>query len=98
MSTVPKDKLGIAGSVNSLVRNLGQMVGITLSTTTLYNFMSFKIWHRVINYVFGRDDVFVYGMKHVYIVLVFICCVGIFFTVFRMGKNKWQIEMNKLKG
>lgn len=97
MSTVPKDKLGIAGSVNSLVRNLGQMVGITLATTILYNFMSYKIGHRVINYVFGRDDIFVYGMKHVYIVLVLVCSLGIFFTVFRMVKNKSQIEMKKLK-
>lgn len=88
MSTVPKDKLGIAGSVNSLVRNLGQMVGITLATTILYNFMSYRIGYRVINYVFGRDDVFVYGMQHVYIALVCICCVGIFFTVFRIVKNK----------
>ncbi|WP_234124704.1 MFS transporter [Clostridium hydrogenum] len=88
MSTVPKSKLGIAGSVNSLVRNLGQMVGITLATTILYNFMSLKIGHRVINYVFGKDYVFVYGMKHVYIVLVFICCIGMLFTAFRMHKIK----------
>lgn len=87
MSTVPKDKLGIAGSVNSLVRNLGQMVGITLSTTILYNFMSLKIGHRVIDYVFGKDYVFVYGMKHVYIVLVCICCLGILFTEFRIHRK-----------
>lgn len=87
MSTVPKNKLGIAGSINSLVRNLGQMVGITLSTTILYNFMSIKMGHRVVDYVFGRDDVFVYGMRHVYIILVFVCGVGIIATIFRMIKG-----------
>lgn len=40
MSNCPKEQLGIAGSVNSLVRNLGQIVGISLSTTILYLFMS----------------------------------------------------------
>jgi len=92
MSTVPKDKLGIAGSINSLVRNLGQMLGITLATTILYNFMSSKIGHRVIDYVFGRDDVFVYGMQHVYITLVCVCCVGVFFTLIRIARNKLQTK------
>ena len=36
MSACPRDKLGIVGSINSLVRNLGQITGITLSTTLLY--------------------------------------------------------------
>lgn len=87
MCTVPRDKLGIAGSINSLVRNLGQMVGITLSTTILYAFMSSKIGHRVLDYVFGRNDVFIYGMKHVYFYLVVICAVGAAFTIFRLHLN-----------
>ncbi|PJI08023.1 MULTISPECIES: MFS transporter [Clostridium] len=89
MSTVSKNKLGIAGSINSLVRNLGQMIGITLSTTILYNFMSIKIGHRVVDYVFGRDDVFVYGMRYVYMTLVFICLFGIFLTTFRIYRKRF---------
>lgn len=84
MSSAPKDRLGIAGSVNSLVRNLGQIVGITLSTTLLYNFMSIKLGHHVVNYTFGRDDVFIYGMKYVYICLAVVCLLGIGFTAVRL--------------
>ncbi len=46
MSTVPRDKLGIAGSINALVRNLGMVCGIALSTTLLYNRMSYKIGYQ----------------------------------------------------
>ena len=58
MSTVPKDKLGIAGSINALVRNIGMICGIVLSTTLLYNRMSYKIGYHVTNYVVGRNDAF----------------------------------------
>jgi Arabinose efflux permease len=88
MSTCPKDKLGIAGSVNSLVRNLGQIVGITLSTTLLYNFMSLELNYHVSDYVVGRDDAFVFGMRHVYLILVAICCLGAVFTAYRYHKTK----------
>lgn len=84
MSTCPKNKLGIVGSVSSLVRNLGQIVGITLSTTLLYRFMSWKLNSHVSDYVNGRDDVFVYGMKNVYLILVTICCLGAALTAFRL--------------
>ena len=84
MSSVLKNKLGIAGSINSLSRNLGQIVGIVLSTTLLYSFMSEKLKYRVSDYVVGRDDVFIYGMKNVYIVLAVICCVGMALTAFRL--------------
>lgn len=92
MSTCSRDKLGIAGSVNSLVRNLGQIVGITLSTTLLYGFMSWKLDYRVSDYVKGRDDVFVYGMKNVYLILVVICCFGAAFTAFRLFQVKSKAE------
>lgn len=88
MSTVKKSQLGIAGSVNSLVRNLGQILGIILSTSLLYVFMSMKIGYRVIDYVAGRDDVFVYGMRYVYMVLAVLCAFGALLTAFRMHKNK----------
>ncbi|HBF38770.1 MAG TPA: MFS transporter [Firmicutes bacterium] len=89
MSAVPQNKLGIAGSVNSLVRNLGQVVGVTLSTTLLYSFMSQKLQRHVFDYVIGKDDIFIYGMRHVYIILVEICCIGGLFTLFRLYQNKY---------
>lgn len=90
MSACPKDKLGIGGSVNSLVRNLGQYVGIVLSTTLLYFFMGNKLGHSVSDYVTGHDDIYIYGMKHVYITLMLFCILGILITGYRFVKSKRQ--------
>ncbi|AAK79420.1 EmrB/QacA subfamily drug resistance transporter [Clostridium acetobutylicum] len=87
MSTCSKNKLGIVGSVNSLVRNLGQIVGITLSTTLLYSFMSYKIGYRVYDYIKGKDFVFVYGMRNVYLILVVLCLLGALLTALRIFKT-----------
>lgn len=88
MSTVSKDKLGIAGSINALVRNLGMICGIALSTTILYNRMSYKIGYRVTDYVVGRDDAFTYGMKIVYITAAVICLSGALLTLLRLFRSK----------
>ena len=91
MSTVPKDKLGIAGSVNALVRNLGMVCGIALSTTLLYNRMSFRIGRHVTDYVIGRNDAFIYGMKIVYITAAAICLIGAILTSLRLFSRKNKI-------
>ncbi|MGH4121206.1 MFS transporter [Clostridium sp.] len=88
MSTVPRDKLGVAGSINGLVRNLGMVCGIALSTTLLYNRMSYKIGHHVTDYVVGRSDAFVYGMKTVYITAAAICMIGAILTFLRLYRKK----------
>lgn len=88
MSTVEKDKLGIAGSVNALIRNLGMVSGIALAITLLYNRMSSKIGYRVTDYVPGRNDAFIYGMKTVYITAAIICIVGTILTLLRLTRKK----------
>lgn len=88
MSTVPKDKLGIAGSINALVRNLGMICGIALATTLLYSMMSSKIGYRVTDYVVGRNDAFIYGMKAVYITAAIISLVGATLTYLRLKRKK----------
>lgn len=95
MSTVPRNKLGIAGSVNALIRNLGLVFGITLATTLLYDRMSYKIGYHVVNYVPGRDDVFVYGMRVVYITAAVICMSGALLTAFRLYTNRLKFKSNK---
>ena len=96
MSTVEKDKLGIAGSINSLVRNLGMISGIALSTTLLYSSMSNNIGYKVLGYVEGRSDIFIYGMKIVYIVVTIICLVGTILTLMRLV-SKSKTEKSKKK-
>ncbi len=88
MSTVSRDKLGIAGSVNGLVRNLGMICGIALSTALLYNRMSYKIGHKVTDYVAGRNDAFIYGMRTVYIAAAAICMIGAVLTALRLLNKK----------
>jgi EmrB/QacA subfamily drug resistance transporter len=87
MSAVPPNKLGIAGGINSLGRNLGQIMGVTLATTLLYNWMSHKIGYRVTDYIPGRDDVFVFGMRQVYLTLVLLCGAGAVVTLVRLWRK-----------
>ena len=93
MSTVSRDKLGVAGSVNALVRNLGMVCGIALATTLLYSMMSSKIGYRVTDYVVGRNDAFIYGMKIVYITAGIISLVGAILTFLRLNRKKANLKM-----
>lgn len=88
MSTAPKSKLGIAGSINALVRNLGIVAGVSISTTLLYNMMSLKFGARVSGYIPGRDDIFVFGMRYVYITAAVICSIGALLTAIRLYHRK----------
>ena len=87
MSTVSRDKLGVAGSINALVRNVGMVCGIALATTLLYGMMSSRLGYRVTDYIPGRNDAFLYGMKIVYITASAICMLGAVLTFFRLKRK-----------
>ena len=86
-TTVEKNELGIAGSINGLVRNLGTTTGIALSTSILYSRMSSKLGYKVSGYVDGRADVFVYAMRFVFIGIGVICLIGAILSVIRVVKK-----------
>ncbi|MEA5007465.1 MFS transporter [Clostridium tyrobutyricum] len=88
MSTVPKHRFGIAGSVNALIRNVGMVIGTAVATLLLYNRMSHKIGYRVIDYIKGRDDIFIYGMRYVYIFAGVMCLLGILITGLRLYNSR----------
>lgn len=88
MSMVPERKLGVGGSVNALVRNMGMVVGIAMSTIILYGAMSAKIGYHVTGYVLGRNDAFIFGMRLAYIAAASICMVGAAITAFRLRGRK----------
>jgi EmrB/QacA subfamily drug resistance transporter len=90
MSSVSRNELGVAGSVNSLSRNVGQALGVTAGTTLLYLLMSRKAGYAVFDYVPGRNDVFIYAMKRVYAALALFCLIGASFTFarFRLSGKK----------
>jgi hypothetical protein len=53
--------------------------------------MSLKIGYHVTDYVVGRNDVFIYGMKTVYITAAVICLIGAILTSFRLFKSKVKL-------
>ena len=97
MSTVPRSTLGIAGSVNSLIRNLGMVTGIALSTTLLYSGMSKVLGYNASTYVPGRDDAFVYGMRIVYITAGIICVTGALMTAWRLYGKRARLKEASLE-
>ena len=88
MSSVEVKDLGIAGSLNSLARNFGMVVGISVSTTILYSSMSYKYGSRVTTYLTERPDIFIYGLRVTYFVSFIICLSAFFMTAWRYVKNK----------
>ncbi len=92
MSLVPKNKLGVVGSINALVRNMGMVFGIAFSVTLLHNRMSAKIGYKVYNIIKGRPDVFLYGMKMVYLSAALMCFIGTILTAFRIIKLRESVK------
>nr|WP_236619593.1 MFS transporter [Bacillus sp. 1NLA3E] len=88
MSTVPRFQLGIAGSVNSLIRNVGMVVGISVATTTLFTVMSNKEGYRVTGLIPNRPDIFLEGMHVVFIGSASICFVAAMLTGWRLLKSR----------
>lgn len=88
MSAAPKNMLGISGSVNALIRNLGMISGLSLAVLILYSRMSQKVGYSVSDYIVGRDDVFIYGMRGVYIMAAVICGMGALVTAIRLYYQK----------
>jgi MFS family permease len=64
---------------------------IALSTTLLYNRISHKIGYHVTDYVVGRNDAFIYGMRIVYITAAVICIIGAILIALRLFKNKSKL-------
>lgn len=92
MSSVDKSEYGVAGSMNALARNFGMVVGISLSTTILYQSMSFEMGERVVGFIDGRPDIFVYGMHFTYMVSFAICLFATGITFWRFSKAKKEMK------
>jgi EmrB/QacA subfamily drug resistance transporter len=84
MGLSPREKLGITGSINAEARNIGMVTGIALSVALLYDRMGVAAGHSVSSYVDGRPDIFLYGMRVVYLAAAGLCAVGILLTLARM--------------
>ena len=88
MSSVEHNHLGIAGSINSLARNIGMVTGLSLSTTILYSSMTQKAGYKVNGYIDGRDDLFLYGMHVAFLVSFILCFIAFIITGIRLFRKK----------
>lgn len=88
MSSVEHNHLGIAGSINSLARNIGMVTGLSLSTTILYSSMTQKAGYKVNGYIDGRDDLFLYGMHIAFLVSFSLCFIAFIITGIRLYRKK----------
>jgi len=88
MSKVPRTQLGIAGSINGLIRNIGMVVGITVATSTLFSVMSHKAGYRVTGLIPDRPDIFLTGMHVVFQTSATICLVAALLTGWRLWSSR----------
>lgn len=85
MSTVPRDQLGSAGSVNALIRNLGMISGITFATTLLFASMSQAAGRHITGLIPGHPSIFLYGMHTVFLASAGICGLCAVITGIRLA-------------
>ena len=68
METVERKYLGIAGSVNSLIRNMAFVLGTSVATIILFLSMSSQLGYTVRTYLPEHPDTFLQGMH-----MAFVC-------------------------
>ncbi|MCL2121225.1 MAG: MFS transporter [Clostridiales bacterium] len=92
MSSLPKEKLGIGGSVSMSTRNIGMSTGIAFTTAILYGGMSSVLGYRVTGYErgLGQEDAFMFGMRNAYLIASLICTIGIALSLARIIKLRKQ--------
>lgn len=88
MGSVERKEYGFAGSLSGLGRYMGMVIGITFSTSLLYHQMSVKAGRKVVSYVEGRPDLFLFGMRAVYIGIALILFAGVILTLSRYFHRK----------
>ncbi|KAF1305404.1 MFS transporter [Enterococcus saccharolyticus] len=87
MSSVAKEDLGVASSMNAFARNLGMVIGIALSTTVLYAAMSQSVGERVTTYINNRPDVFIDGMRITFLGSLLLCLFSLGLSIWRIRKS-----------
>ena len=87
MAHAPHDKLGIAGSINALARNMGMVSGIAFAVSILYGVMSGLLGHKVTGYVAGENEAFVSGMRIAFVGAAGLMAVAIGLTVLRAKRS-----------
>ncbi len=66
MSALSGSEYGIGGSINALMRNLGNSTGVVLSLLLLYGGMSLRLGYSVRGFFPGGGAAFLFGMRLAY--------------------------------
>lgn len=88
MGSAPREALGFAGSLGSLARYAGMALGITAASHILYGQMSVAMGEAVTSFVAGRPDVFLFGFRSVFYVLMAVAAVGFALAMVRLVKTR----------
>lgn len=88
MGTVERKYLGIAGSVNSLARNVAFVLGTTLATLILFTAMSNQLGYKVVTYLADKPDVFLNGFHVAFYFSTFLVLITWFLGLFRLTSRK----------
>lgn len=83
METVERKYLGIAGSVNSLARNVAFVLGTSLATIMLFFAMSQILGKPVMTYIADKPDVFLQGMH-----VAFMLSLALTFITWILGLSR----------
>lgn len=76
MSSADASNYGFAGSIGALIRNLGITMGITLSTSLLYNRMSAIVHFAVHGFLKNQPQVFITGLHWDYAAMAVFLFIG----------------------
>jgi len=92
MSFAPRDKTGIAGSINALARNMGMVSGVAFAVSILYGVMSSVLGTKVTGYAAGEDAAFVAGMRVAFAAAAGLLLVAIGLSAFRVFKASRSVK------
>lgn len=92
MSAVPSNRLGIAGSVNALARNLGMILGVSISTSSLFLVMSAKSGQTITTYPLHNDQLFIFGMRFAFLISAVLLAIADFIAI-----RRWIVSIKRNK-
>lgn len=87
MGSAPKDKLGIAGSTNSFMRNFGAAIGVSVFSTILYVLMGQRVGHTVSGYTPSDPGAFIDSMQIVYLIGTAFVLLSVVLTALEIIRN-----------
>ncbi|WP_276872196.1 MFS transporter [Lactococcus taiwanensis] len=89
MESVERQYLGIAGSVNSLARNMAFVLGTSLATLILFTAMSSKLGYRVNTYLPNQPTAFLHGFHVAFYFSTFLVLITWILGLIRLlGRKK----------